>query len=495
MSTIDKDIRSLGRLRTALLTGDIDRRAFLSGAMGLSAAALLAGCGGGLQNKTGDGGGTKAAGGKSVVPLYTSENDPATLAFFNMAIAEFTKKHPDVQVKVTSYSDSNQLQYLTTAFKNGVDVGIFSPAVSDFALYQQAGYLAQLDSVVAEIGAKDFLPATRVQIDGHDYAMPQQSNSSLVYYRKDLLQGAGLSEPKTYQEYVDAITALNGKNGIVGIASGVGPTPQLPLQFFAPYIYQAGWDYFDKDGELTFDRPEVLEAVQRFVAVMRQTADSFYNTDFGGIVSAYSAGRAAFATFPGRLGLSLADKNPKVAEATGVMRIPAGPFMTGQLHFGSGQQYALYGKTADLEAAKAFLMHMTTGKTAVAFAMTVPGHLLPPLRSTSKLFMEEVEHSTDPYVSKHRDWIKTFVDAVPGAMTSSVSMGAVSKRKFLGKFSNSCPWASEIWPAPPIDGAMFQDILVNKQPAEKAWRAACAKMKSAADTWKQKHPSWKPSIG
>lgn len=487
MVHMDDELKALDRLKHGFLRGDLDRRGFLAGAMGLSAAALLAGCGGGgLKNDA-------SSGTKGTVPLYTSENDPATLAFYNMAISEFKKKNPDITVTVTSYSDSNQLQYLTTAFQNGVDVGIFSPPVSHFPIFQAAGNLANIDSIVSKIGAEDFLPGTRMEIDGHDYAMPQQSNSSLVYYRKDLLDSAGIAEPKTFDDYLAAIKALNGKNGIVGIASGVGPTSQLPLQFFAPYIYQAGWDYFDRKGDLTFDKPEVLEAVQRFVSVMRTTAKSFYNTDFGAIVSAYSAGRAAFATFPGRLGVTLASKNPKVADATGVMTIPAGPFMTGQLHFGSGQQYALYSKTSDPEAAKAFLEHMTTGETAVAFAMTVPGHLLPPLKSTLKLFQEKMATSTDPYVSKHKDWIETFIKAVPGAMTASVSMGAVTDHKFDGKITNICPWASEIWGSPPIDGVMFQDILINGKDAESAWKDASAKMKKATDAWKAKNPDWKPS--
>src|SRR5699024_7373799 len=114
-------------LTTRMVDGDLGRRGFLLGAMGLSTATLLSACAGGTTASSGSG-----SGASNVIPFYTVENDPATLAFYNMVIANFKKDHPDMDVKVTVYADANQLQYLTTAFQNGVDLGIFSPAVSSF---------------------------------------------------------------------------------------------------------------------------------------------------------------------------------------------------------------------------------------------------------------------------------------------------------------------------------------------------------------------------
>src|SRR5699024_9703830 len=265
MSTHLHELETLRGLKTRLAHGDLSRRGFLTAAMGLSSAALLAGCGGGLQPGAESGGG----GDDKTIPLYTVENDPATLAFYNMVIDKFKADHPGYDVKVTVYSDSNQLQYLTTAFQNGVDVGIFSPPVSSFPEFEAAGYLADISEMVADIGVDDFLPGTRMVIKGKDYGMPLQSNSSLVYARKDLLDKAGLGIPKTFDEYLNAVTTLNGKDGIVGMASGVGATPQLTLQFFTPYIYQQGWDYFDTQGNCTFGEEPVLDAVKNFASIMK----------------------------------------------------------------------------------------------------------------------------------------------------------------------------------------------------------------------------------
>lgn len=485
----DDDVTRLGDLRRQLVGGDISRRGFLTAAMGLSSAALLSGCVGGLRQATGG-----AVGDPKVIPLYTVENDPATLAFYNMVIAKFEDAHPGHRVTVTVYSDSNQLQYLTTAFQNGVDVGIFSPPVSSFPDMQAAGQLADIGDVIARVGVNDFLPGTRVVIGGNDYGMPLQSNSSLVYYRKDLLDRAGLPVPQTYEEYLNAIRTMHGQDGRIGIAMAIGATPQLPLQFFAPYIYQSGWDYFDAEGRLTFDQPDVLDAVRRFTDIMGYTSQSLKNAQFGDIVNAYTAGQAAFATFPGRLGVALTEKAPDLAAVTGVMPIPAGPFRTAQLHFGSGQQYGLFSRTANPELAKELLLMLTTGDDALEFALTVPGHLLPPLKSVQAKMRERMASPGDDYIHQHSDWVETFLGQVENAMTSSVSMGAVGNHSYEGKTLNLMPWATGIWPSPAIDAEMFTEILLGGTPPEQAWRTACDRMRKVADDWMAENPGWHPEV-
>lgn len=489
---INEEVEKIGTLRRQLLAGDISRRGFLTAAMGLSSAALLTACGGGLSQNSGEEGGT--VGDPKVIPLYTVENDPATLSFYNMVIAKFEEAHPDHKVAVTVYSDSNQLQYLTTAFQNGVDVGIFSPPVSSFPDFRAAGHLADLTDVINDIGVDDFLPGTRVVINGTDYGMPLQSNSSLVYYRKDLLEAEGLSVPTTYEEYLNAAETLHGKDKRIGIAMAVGATPQLPLQFFAPYIYQSGWDYFDAEGNLTFDQPEVLDAVKRFTGIMKYASKSLYNAEFGDIVNAYTAGQAGFATFPGRLGVTLAEKAPDIAANTGVMAIPAGPFMTGELHFGSGQQYGLFSKTSNPDLAIEFLKMLTTGDDALEFALTVPGHLLPPLKSVQTKLVERMAAGGEGYIYDHTDWMETFLEQVPNAMTSSVSMGAVTNKTFDGKTLNLMPWAAEVWPSPAIDCDMFQDILLKGKDPEEPWKKASERMGKVAEEWKKANPDWEPEV-
>ena len=211
--------------------------------------------------------------------------------------------------------------------------------------------------------------------------------------------------------------------------------PNLTTQFYSPYLYQSGWDWFDAQGNLTFDQPAVLESIERFSQVLSFTTPSLYNATYPDISNLFGAGRAAFATFPGRLGVNVARNDPDLAENITVMPIPAGPFMTQQLHFGGGSPFSIYAETAHPEEAKAFLEFMFTGERLLAHSMTVPGHILPPLESVRAM----VPEYESEFMEKHGDWVITLNDLcrrrssrapawAPSPMRSSMASSATSAR-------------------------------------------------------------------
>lgn len=484
--------RPLTRRKLFMVTGAMAAAAAMSACGGSDSSSVTATSSGGPAGAASPraAGSPAASGGTKRIPLFTTENDPATLAFYDRTIAAYRQQRPDVSVEVSLYQDENQLQYLTTAFETGTDLGIFAPTPGFVTTWAKQGYLLPLDQIIQNVGAADFLDGTRIVVDGKDYAMPFQSNASALWVRQDLFQAEGLNPPTTYDEYVAAAKALNGKNGVIGVASVTGGAPQATLQFFTPYILQSGWDYFDKQGNLTFDRPEVLDAVKRFAGIMKYASPSLYNGTFQDIQNAYISGRAAMATFPGRLGVNVAAQAPDIAEKSTVVPVPAGPFMTGKLLFGGILHYSIHSKTAYPDEALAFLEFMTTAERELDFAMTVPGHLLPPLESVRKL----VPTYKSDYMTAHGAWVTALNDMVPGAMNPALSMGSVSNQTFDKKLSNPCPWASQVWTNPPIDGTMFQEILINGKDPEAAWTTATAALKKVSDDWKQANPDWTPSV-
>jgi multiple sugar transport system substrate-binding protein len=425
--------------------------------------------------------------GPATIPFYTTESDPNTLAFYKQVADDFKQQHKDVDVKVTVYQDETQLQFLTTAFQTGTDLGIFAPPSAFVADWASKGFLQPLDPLIQKIGPDDFLPGTLIPVGGKQYGMPFQANASALWYRKDLFDQAGLKPPTTYAEFLAAAQALN-KEGTVGIASTIGGSAQMALQFFAAYIHQAGWDYYDRQGNVTFDKPEVLDAVKRYVDIMKNASKGMYNAGFGEILNTYIAGKAAMATFPGRLGVNTEAKAPDIAEKSGVIGVPAGPFMTGKLLYSGIQHYVVSSKTASPDAAMAYLQFLASGENELNFAMSVPGHLLPPLNS---LRAKLKDYKSD-FMTKHSDWVLTLADLVPTSADPILSMGSTNSQKF-DKISNTCPWASDVWGNNAVDNVLFQEILIQGKDPEVAWKDASAKLKQVADTWKSNNPSWKPS--
>lgn len=428
---------------------------------------------------------------RKVIPLFTVENDPKSLAFYEETLRQFQEQiDPNVDIEVSVYQDENILQFVGTAFQTGTDLGIFSSFESHVEGWAEQGYLLELDSIVERVGEADFLPGTRAVVDGHDYVMPAQANASALWVRLDLLESEGLSLPTNYDELVATIEAVHGKDGVVGISSGVGTVPNLTTQFFSPYLYQSGWDVFDVQGNLTFNQPAVLDAVNRWAGVLQFTSPSMYNTTYPDISNLFASGRAAFATFPGRLGVNVAENAPDLAETITVMPIPAGPFMTQQLHFGGASPFSIYANTAHPEEAKAFLEFMLTGQRLLELAMTVPGHLLPPLESVRAL----VPGYESEFMANHGDWVVTLNDLVPQAMSPDSSMGSVNNGQFLGKMNNHCPWGARVWGTDPVDGRMFQKILIEGVNAEQAWTEANEELATIREEWLTENPDWEPNV-
>jgi ABC-type glycerol-3-phosphate transport system substrate-binding protein len=426
---------------------------------------------------------------KKVIPLFTVENDPKSLAFYEETLKQFQEQvDPNVDIEVSVYQDENILQFVGTAFQTGTDLGIFSSFESHIEGWAEQGYLLPIDSIIESVGADDFLPGTRAVVDGHDYVMPAQANASALWVRMDLMESEGLDLPTSYDELHAAVEALHGKNGVVGISSGVGTVPNLTTQFFSPYLYQSGWDFFDVEGNLTFDQAPVLDAINRWAGILKFTSPSMYNTTYPDISNLFASGRAAFATFPGRLGVSVAENAPDLAEKITVMPIPAGPFMTQQLHFGGGSPFSIYADTKYPEEAKQFLQFMLTGERLLALAMTVPGHLLPPLQSVRKM----VPDYKSEFMDKHGDWVITLNDLVPQAFSPDSSMGSVNNEQFLGKMNNHCPWGARVWGTDPVDGRMFQKILIEGVDAEQAWTEACDELATIREEYLAENPDWEP---
>ncbi|MEU2607025.1 ABC transporter substrate-binding protein [Streptomyces albus] len=467
----------------------IPRRLSRRGLLSLAAASAVTASGSALLTACGTG----AASGGKVVPFYTTESDPKSLAFYRSVIRRFEREHPGVTVKMTLYSDENQLQYLQSAMQTGTDIGVFAPPAANILDWAVKGYLLPLTGMIEEIGEDDFLPGTRIIHRGEDYAMPFQANASVLYYRKDLLDKAGIEPPRTYGQFLGAVRELHGRDGIDGISSGAGNTPGMTTQFLAPYVYQAGWDYYGPDGEVLFGKDEVLTAVERHVAIMRYGRKGAYNTNYPDLMNTYISGKAAFATMAGRLGVNLAAQNPKIAEVTGVLPVPAGPFCTGRLAYGGKNQYSVFAHTRHRREARAFLKELTTGDNALGFSLTVPGHLIPPLKSVRDRLRDEIGRSQDPYLRRHGDWVRTILDLVPHAMSPDMAMGSVVDGRYDGKLSNPCPWAGKAWAPPPADATMVQSILLRGDDPEQAWRRAVDQFAFAARDWRRANPEWRPA--
>src|SRR5215212_2926499 len=89
-------------------------------------------------------------------------------------------------------------------------------------IWAKKGWLVALDNLGADYDVDDLLPAIRsgLSVDGKLYAAPFYGESSMVMYRKDLFEKAGLSMPDapTWDFIADAARKVTDpKGGVYGI--------------------------------------------------------------------------------------------------------------------------------------------------------------------------------------------------------------------------------------------------------------------------------------
>ena len=146
------------------------------------------------------------------------------------------------------------------------------------------GWLVPLDDLSAEYDVDDILPAMRAGLshEGTLYAAPFYGESSMIMYRTDLMEKAGLEMPEapTWQFIREAAAAMTDRdNEINGIClrgkAGWGEGGA----FITVTANSFGARWFDEDWNAQFDQPEWANALNFYVGMMEESGPPGYATN------------------------------------------------------------------------------------------------------------------------------------------------------------------------------------------------------------------------
>jgi multiple sugar transport system substrate-binding protein len=370
----------------------------------------------------------------------------------------------------------------------GEELGVFEiprPLVPDLT---QAGYLLQLDSIATEIGLDKFIPGSLLYWpwDGHLYQFTSDLSATTLYWRKDLFQSAGLAEPDSYERILEAAHKLNNQGGASGIAvetsNGGAPTR------FVNFLWQNGGDFYTRDGRLAFDRPGTKQAVEDYAALLRYAPAGNHSWGSLEATNVYSAGRAAIAIFPGRLGYVVGTNAPNIAKNTGnrearVARGAKGP----RVVYGAVTSYSIGSNVKHPEEAKKFLKFMLTGDRLVKYALGVPSHIAPAIKDVQA----QVLQADHPYIKEYNDWVKLTFEATTYFNHEVQNMGSIKDDGTFDKSYVPMPWGSRVLGSQPILATMLQRIALENVPVETAYNQAVEGHRTEMEKWKQDNPGWK----
>jgi multiple sugar transport system substrate-binding protein len=162
------------------------------------------------------------------------------------------------------------------------------------------------------------------------YSIPFTADVRVIFYRKDLLEKAGLDETKAFTDLGQLETTLQRLQ-----ASGISFPLTLPtlrtsvsLHSIASWIWDAGGDFLDQDGTgLAFDKPDALTGCKAYYSLARYLNPEAQNIKEDESDLMFCMGKAA--VLISGFWVLARDLAPDVRKNLGVVPMPGVPFLGG----------------------------------------------------------------------------------------------------------------------------------------------------------------------
>jgi multiple sugar transport system substrate-binding protein len=292
-----------------------------------------------------------------------------------------------IKVNLEQYGEDQLTQKLTTEFTAGssdVDAFMQRP-LQEAKLHAQNGYYTDLNTYLkdskktpADYDVNDLSKAALGTETVGDVltGIPIVVESEVLYYRKDLLQAAGVAVPKTLDELKAAAAKLTDKTKEqYGFVARGQRSPSVTQ--FSSFLYSFGGDWFDlKTKKATIDTPEFIQAVTFYGSLLRDYGPpGSLNMSFPQAAAVVAQGKGVQYTDANSIyQLMLDPKQSQVADKMGVAPFPAGP-KGANMYTVTSWGVSMYAKAPHKDAAWEFIKWATSKEIVIKTQATgaVPG--------------------------------------------------------------------------------------------------------------------------
>ncbi|MEU7049073.1 ABC transporter substrate-binding protein [Streptomyces eurythermus] len=222
-----------------------DRRSILRAAAGLAAAGTLGACG----SNNGRGGGSGS--GKRLVQYFHAYGEPGT----EQAIKRYAKAYSKADVTTQWITGSNFESKLFASLltDQAPDLFEFHPQIQ----LVRSGQVADLTDLIAPV--KDDFNRADIQshtVDGKVYGVRMIDDPQFFFYRKSMLQKAGIEPPRTLDELVEAAARLTTSK-VKGLFLGNDLHAVIN-----PLIWSAGADTLNEKNEIAYHTDAVVAGLR-----------------------------------------------------------------------------------------------------------------------------------------------------------------------------------------------------------------------------------------
>ena len=249
------------------------------------------------------------------------------------AIPEF-EKSSGLKVELTQLGEdqlSDQYNVKLNAGSDEIDVMMYRP-LQEGKAFAKNGYLADLTKNVSSDSSWDWKdyqegPVKATTVDGKVVGVPIITEREVLYYRKDLLQAAGLQVPKTMDELEAAAKAIKASSpDTAGFVARTGKSAAVTQ--FSSFLYSFGGDFVDSSGKASVNTDAAKKAYSFYGGLIKNYGPANVSTDMSWpeAMAIFTQGGAAFYTEADSLYKNATDPaKSKVADKVGFAPLPAGP--------------------------------------------------------------------------------------------------------------------------------------------------------------------------
>lgn len=363
-----------GRSRRAAKAGSMTRRDFLRvGGAGLAGAALLgsgtlAGCGGG--------------GGESGSGDITFAWGPEETGTLQKMIDKFNQENKDgITVKYREMpADTGQyFDQLRTQFQaGGGGIDVIGGDVIWPAQFAAQGYYLDLSDLFSEDSRAEFLeaPMEANTFEDKPYGVPWYTDSGMLYYRKDLLEKSGISEPpETWDELKEMADTVQQDSGTKFGFVFQGSDYEGGVCNGLEYIWTHGGNVLDPDdpSKVIVDSPESVAglATQRSTVTDGTAPQAVSNYTEQESQTTFLNGDAVFMrNWPYIYGLAANEDESTVRqEQIGVSALPVGKKGDQTFSALGGWNFSINANSENPDAAWTFIQYMVNPEQQKTLAL------------------------------------------------------------------------------------------------------------------------------
>jgi multiple sugar transport system substrate-binding protein len=367
---------------------------------------LVSGCAKNAQQET-----PKAADGVVEVEMWVMPNSLEPIGDLEKILQAFYIENPNIRVKITSVDWGAAWTKITTAATSGDVPDLVQVGSTWVGSISSMKALLDVSDRIPEVGGEDiFIPVawstSGIAGAGQVTAVPWFVDARAMFYRKDVLKQAGLTEANlaTWDSFLKALKKIKEAqisiDGIEVAPLGIsGKNDWNVIHSLSPWIWGAGGNFFSKDNKAsTLDSSAVLKGVFFYTSLARKeyVPIEYLELNTAQVSSNFNNGSCAI-YFDGPYEVKTLTTPPAQGGAAGsltsrnfgVAPYPAGP--AGRFTFVGGSSLSIFKKAKHKDEAWKVIKYLVSRQAQIDYAKL--SGFLPSRRDA----FEDPYFTDDPY--------------------------------------------------------------------------------------------------